>query len=88
MRSSNKGTSINKAIDKFLETEKNKTKESGSTSFATIMDTHGGSSTGTFVTKRTFVKTVEKELVQESDLNDYEDWITFKNVRGWTEYKI
>lgn len=67
MRSSTKGTNINKAIDKFIEDEIiNKTKGVGSTSSANVMDTHGEPSPGTSVTRKTFVtkkKTLKKKLV-------------------------
>lgn len=45
MHSYNKGTSVSKAIDRFLEEEKNKTKGVYSTFFSKVMDAHGGSST-------------------------------------------
>lgn len=83
MRSSTKGININKAIDIFPQAEKNKTKGVCSTSSTNVVDTHGGPSVGTSVTRKTFVtkmKTLKKKLVQESDSDVDEDWVTFVDL--------
>lgn len=72
--SSKKGVNFDKAIEKFLESERNKNKEIGS--FTQV----GGSSIGATVSGKTLVtrmKAIKKNLMEESDLEADKDWITF-----------
>lgn len=65
--SSNKGISINKSIDRFIEDNTVKNTGVGSTSSANVVETRDGSSGGAFMTGKKFVakmKFLKKRLVQ------------------------
>lgn len=75
--SSKGGVNIVKAIEKFLEDERNKNKETGSSAQV------GGSFDGASVSRKTLVtrmKVVKKNIMEESDSEADKDWITFPTL--------